>query len=87
MSREKIHPGDLVWVVPRRIPELGNDLVLIRAGSPPTEIVRVTGDQKILCIFLRRQRIDISLDRAMLPIVLYDGCEYTVLIGAMRPCK
>lgn len=87
MSREKIQPGDLIWVVPCHTPGMGNDLVLIHEGSTPSEIMRVPGDQKILCIFLRRQRIDISLDRAMLSIVLYDGSEYTVLIGAMKKCN
>jgi len=87
MSRERIRQGDLVWVTPRRAFGLSEDLILIRTGSPPTEVVRVNGDQKILCVFLRRQRIDFSLDRATFPIVLYDGCEYTILIGRVLLCK
>ena len=87
MPRERIRHGDLVWVTSRRIAGLGDDLILIRTGSPPTDVVRATGEQKLLCVFLRRQRIDFSLDRATFPIVLHEGCEYTILVGRMRLCK
>ena len=87
MARERIRPGDLVWVTPRRVSGLGDDLILIRTGGPPTEVVRATGDQCVLCVFLRRQRIEFSLDRAVFPIVLHEGSEFTILIGRMRLCK
>lgn len=87
MARAWFKSGDLVTVSPRKIVGVGEDLVLIRSGTPPTEVTRVTGDPSIICIFLRYERIDMSLDRAMMPVVLYDGCEYTVLIGKLRLCE
>jgi hypothetical protein len=85
MARERILTGDLVWAVPKRIAGMGNTLILLRLGSPPSEVVQLS--TQALSVFLRRERIDMSVNRAIFPIILLDGCEYTIIHGHMRLCK
>lgn len=85
MARERILPGDLVWVVPKRVAGMGDTLILLRMGSNPTEVIQLTG--QTLTVFLRRERIDMAVNRAILPIVLLDGFEHTIIYGQMRLCK
>jgi hypothetical protein len=83
MPRDSIKPGDLVWILPRRISGLGDEIILIKAGEVPPQLIRVEA-MDVLGVFLRRERIDMSINRAIMPIVLLDGHEHTLLIGRMR---
>jgi hypothetical protein len=85
MKRKEVREGDLVWVLPDH---LGSDqsspMIAMKRRSASVDILQFS-DRK-LGIFLRREAFDLPNDSEVMPVVLVDGHEHTVLIGRLVRC-
>ena len=85
MVRREVSEGDLVWVLPDH---LGSDrsepMILMKRKHASVQILQFS-DRK-LGIFLRCEAFDLPNDSEIMPVVLVDGYEHTVLIGRLVRC-
>lgn len=85
MKRREVREGDLVWILPAHLGSDRSDpMILLKRKAPSVEIMQFN-DRK-LGIFLRCEAFDFPNDSEIMPIVLVDGQEHTVLIGRLVGC-